>query len=60
MNEPKNDLLRKVSKDVSDHMKYILVMCPFLLSTGDAKFSFKITCEMVTKCFQNKNSLDCL
>ena len=47
VNEPKNDLLRKVSKDVSDYVMYILVMCPFLLSIGDAKFSFKITCAMV-------------
>nr|POE69229.1 hypothetical protein CFP56_74801 [Quercus suber] len=55
VNEPKNDLLRKVSKDVSDYVMYILVMCPFLLSAGDAKFSFKITCAMVTKFFQKKN-----
>ena len=54
MNEPKNDLLRKVSKDISDYMMYILVMCPFLLSTGDAKFSFKITGAMVTEFFQKK------
>ena len=54
VNEPKNDLLRKVSKDVSDYVMYILVMCPFLLSTGDAKFSFKITGAMVTEFFQKK------
>ena len=54
VNEPKNDLLRKVSKDVSDYVMYILVMCPFLLSTGDAKFSFKITCAMVMEFLQEK------
>ena len=54
VNEPRNDLLRKVSKDVSDYVMYILVMCPFLLSTGDAKFSFKITGAMVTEFFQKK------
>ena len=54
VNEPKNDLLRKVSKDVSDYMMYILVMCPFLLSTEDAKFSFKITCAMVAEFFLKK------
>ena len=54
MNEPKNDLLRKVSKDVSDYMMYILVMCPLLLSTGDAKFSFKTTCAMVMEFLQEK------
>ena len=54
VNEPKNDLLRKVSKNISDYMMYILVMCPFLLSTGDAKFSFKISGAMVTEFFQKK------
>ena len=33
---------------------YILVMCPFVLSTGNAILSFENTCEWVKKFFQEK------
>ena len=55
VNEPKNDSLRKVSKDVSDYMMYILVMCPFVLSTGNAILSFENTCSSVEGFFLEKN-----
>ena len=53
-NESTNNFRREVSKDISDYMMYILVMCPFVLSTGNAKLSFENTCEWVKNIFQEK------
>ena len=53
-NESINNFRREVSKDISDYMMYILVMCPFVLSTGNAKLSFGNTCEWVKNFFQGK------
>ncbi|KAK4565042.1 hypothetical protein RGQ29_006908 [Quercus rubra] len=53
-NESINNFCREVSKDISDYMMYILVMCPFVLSTGNAILSFENTCEWVKKFFQEK------
>ena len=53
-NESINKFCREVSKDISDYMMYILVMCPFVLSTGNAILSFENTCEWVKKFFQEK------
>ncbi|KAK7859369.1 hypothetical protein CFP56_006896 [Quercus suber] len=39
--ESTNNLL-EVSKDISDYMMYILVMCPFILSTGNAILKKKL------------------
>nr|XP_023906205.1 uncharacterized protein LOC112017963 [Quercus suber] len=52
--EPNNNLGREVSKDVSDYMMYILVMCPFVLSTGNAIVCFENTCESIKNFFQEK------
>ena len=53
-NETTNNLHRKVSKDISDYMMYILVMCPFVLSTGNAILSFENTCAWVRNFFKEK------
>ncbi|KAL4607640.1 hypothetical protein ACB092_09G190100 [Castanea dentata] len=53
-NESINNFHREVSKDISDYMMYILVMCPFVLSTGNAILSFENTCEWVKNFFQEK------
>ncbi|KAK4587844.1 hypothetical protein RGQ29_019018 [Quercus rubra] len=52
--ESTNNLL-EVSKDISDYMMYILVMCPFVLSTGNAILSFENTCSSVEGFFLEKN-----
>ena len=51
-NEPINKLRQEVSKDVSDYMMYIIVMYPFILSTGNAMVSFENTCAKVEEKFQ--------
>ena len=56
-NEPINKLRREVSKDVSDYMMYIIVMYPFVLSTGNAIVSFENTCAKVEEKFQAKKLL---
>ena len=56
-NEPIKKLCREVSKDVSDYMMYIIVMYPFVLSTGNAIVSFEDTCAEVEKKFQAKKLL---
>ena len=56
-NEPINKLRREVSKDVSDYMMYIIVMYPFVLSTGNAIVSFEDTYAEVEKKFQAKKLL---
>ena len=53
-NEPNNNLRREVSKDVSDYMMYILVMCPFVLSIGNAIVCFENACESIKNFFQEK------
>lgn len=53
-NETTNNLHREVSKDISDYMMYILVMCPFVLSTGNAILSFENTCAWVRNFFEEK------
>ncbi|KAK4571244.1 hypothetical protein RGQ29_029876 [Quercus rubra] len=53
-NEPNNNLRREVSKDVSDYMMYILVMCPFVLSIGNAMVCFENACESIKNFFQEK------
>ena len=45
---------RGVSKEVSDYMMYILAMCPFVLSTGNATLGFEYTCKLVKDFFQWK------
>ncbi|XP_075666019.1 uncharacterized protein LOC142635835 [Castanea sativa] len=51
--ESTNNLL-EVSKDISDYMMYILVMCPFVLSTRNAILSFENTCSSVEDFFLEK------
>ena len=48
--ESTNNLL-EVSKDISDYMMYILVMCPFVLSTGNAILNFENTCSSIKDFF---------
>ncbi|XP_050290571.1 uncharacterized protein LOC126728854 [Quercus robur] len=45
----KPNLSREVSKDISDYMMYILAMCPFVLSTGNATLGFEYTCTLVKR-----------
>uniref|UniRef100_A0A2N9H761 DUF4220 domain-containing protein n=1 Tax=Fagus sylvatica TaxID=28930 RepID=A0A2N9H761_FAGSY len=44
---------KKMIKEVSDYMMYILVVCPFMLSTGNAEISFEKACELIKKALKN-------
>lgn len=43
---------KKMIKVVSDYMMYILVLCPFMLSTGNAEISFEKACKHVKKALE--------
>jgi hypothetical protein len=44
---------KQMIKEVSDYMMYILVVCPFMLSTGNAEISFEKACELIKKALKN-------
>ena len=43
------DTKKKVIKEISDYMMYILAFCPFLLSAGRAKITFEESCEWLRR-----------
>ena len=50
----KDILIRKrVIKEISDYMMYLLSMCPFMLSTGNTKISFWKACELLGEALKN-------
>ena len=50
-----NDPNREMSKDVSDYMMYILAMCPFAFSTGNAKPCFESICRWLDDFCHRRN-----
>ena len=44
---------KQMIKEVSDYMMYILVVCPFMLSTGNTEISFEKACELIEEALQN-------
>ncbi|GMY32475.1 hypothetical protein FCV25MIE_27717 [Fagus crenata] len=44
---------KKMIKEVSDYMMYILAVCPFMFSTGDAEISFEKACKQVEEALEN-------
>uniref|UniRef100_A0A2N9IU11 DUF4220 domain-containing protein n=1 Tax=Fagus sylvatica TaxID=28930 RepID=A0A2N9IU11_FAGSY len=44
---------KKMIKEVSDYMMYILAVCPSMFSTGDAEISFEKACKQVEEALEN-------
>ena len=48
---------RKVIREISDYMMYILAFCPFLLSAASARLTFQTSCRKVRFEINDNNSL---
>jgi hypothetical protein len=49
---------KRVIKEISDYMMYILAVCPFMFSTGDAEISFEKACKQVEEAIEKPQEHD--
>ena len=47
---------KRVIREISEYMMYILAVCPFMFSIGDAEISFEKACKQVEEALENRTN----